>query len=461
MKKKKGEDDLRRVFCAIFCLLFLVSCTTAEPVLPPVTPEQSPTDSPSDEQVQTPSVPTTDEEAEAPSEQEKRLTYLDEVPTVEIVTEGGAPVADKVNYVPAQMKIGDEVYSLGIRGRGNASWNQFPKKAYRLKLDEGAPLFGLPQNRDWVLVSNYADKTLVRNCVAHTAATVLSGLDYTPTHIPVHLKLNGEYLGVYTFADKIEEGNGRLDLGRTEGGEDVGFLLEIGWDFDGENVYNRDYFDTDMVLRIYVKEPEIKVKNSPEFLYAKGYVLQMEEAVVADGDWEQYIDVDSWVDWFILNELTFNTESSFYRSCYLWRPSGGKLHLGPVWDFDMAFGNHLGDLAGYDGYCTTESTYQYITENWMDHLLRSPRFTARVKARWNEVREKLLSVSLGALDEYSALLSQAQEQNFERWNIMNVRVGVASVDPERYYTYDLQVGYVREFIKTRHAYLDERINREM
>ncbi len=379
-----------------------------------------------------------------------------------IETDGGVPIAEKNTYIHGVLKVNGREFPLQIKGRGNASWNMFPKKSYRLKLDEGAPLFALPKNRDWVLTSGYADKSLIRNCVAHTVAASLSGLDYTPTHIPVHLYLNGEYMGVYTFGDKIEDGNGRLELGESvvgeNGVEDVGFLLEIGWDFDEENFYNRDYFDTERAFRVFVKEPEVTEPNSPEYLIVKNYILRMERAIMTDDGWEDYIDVDSWVDWFIVNELTFNTESSYYRSCYLWRPVGGKVHMGPVWDFDMAFGNHLGDLRGYDGWCTTESTYEYISRNWMNELMTYPAFTERLAARWNEVKDELLTVALSAVEEYSAMLAGSAEANFQRWDILGVRVGMGAVDPAVYDTYEKQVEYVKEFIETRWAYMDERLN---
>lgn len=390
----------------------------------------------------------------------QRMSY--NIPLLEIHTDEGAPIVEKNTYIHGTLTIDGESYPMQIRGRGNASWNQFPKKAYRIKLDKGEPLFGLPKNRDWVLVSSYADKTMIRNCVAHTIAASLSGLSYTPTHFPVNLYLNGTYLGVYTFADKIEEGRGRLDLGDPVEGEngvtDVGFLLEFGWDYDQENVYNRDYFDTKYAFRIFVKEPEITVKNSKEFLIVKNYILAMENAIVRDDGWEEYIDVDSFVDWFIVNELTFNTESSFYRSCYLWREAGGKLKMGPVWDFDMAFGNHLGDLAGYDGWCTTESTYQYISENWMNHLMKSERFTDRLVARWNEVKEDLRTTALSAVDSYAEKLDGSQQQNFLVWNSMDKRIGMGSVSPSRYDTYEKQVQYLRDFIETRWNYMDARLN---
>jgi len=390
----------------------------------------------------------------------ERLTY--DLPVMEIHTDSSQQIVEKNTYVHGTLTIDGVSYSMKIRGRGNASWNYFPKKSYRIKLDKGASLFGLEQNRDWVLSSNYADKTMIRNCVAHSIAASLSGLEYTPTHFPVNLYLNGEYIGVYTFADKIEDGNGRIDLGGTvmadAGDEGIGFLLEIGWDFDEENVYNRDYFDTDIVVRIFIKEPEIPQANTSELWYIKQYILNMESAIVNNSGWENYIDVDSWIDWFIVNELTFNTESSFYRSCFMWRDAGGKLRLGPVWDFDMAFGNHYGDLPEYDGWCTTESTYTFISENWMNYLMTYDDFTTRLVDRWNEVKDGLLETALGAVDKYSDMLDGSQQQNFKVWNIMGVGIGMGSVSPYKYNTYEKQVQYLRDFINTRWNYIDDRLN---
>lgn len=395
----------------------------------------------------------------------ERISYG--VPVMQIYTDGNAPINSKENYVNGKMILDGVEYQMQIRGRGNASWNAFPKKSYRIKLDKGASLFGLPENRDWVLTGNYADKTLIRNAVAHEIASVMDGLEFTSTHFSVNLYINGEYKGVYSFADKIEEGGGRLDFTDIEGdqpntfgGLDIGFLIEVGWDFDGENVYNRDYFDAKKVIRIYVKEPKSETKNTPEFTYAKQYILAMENAVMTDQNWQDYIDLDAWVDWFIVAELTFNTESCFHRSCYMWKRAGGKLMLGPVWDFDMAFGNHQGDIRNYDGFCTTESTYVYVTENWINYLIKYPAFTSAVKERWNEKKDELLRVALDSVDNQSALLDGSQQYNFELWDIMTQQIGMGNVSPTKYDTYEKQVDYLREFINTRWQYLDERINNE-
>ena len=396
----------------------------------------------------------------------ERIKYP--IPLMQIYTDGEAEIKTQTEYVHSKLIIDGVEYQMKIKGRGNASWNVFPKKSYRIKLDDGASLFGLTKNRDFTLTSNYADKSLIRNSVAHTIAATLDGLDFTSVHIPVNLYLNGEYLGVYTFSDKIEEGEGRLDFTAIEGDEpntfwkwrDLGFLCEVGWDFDSENIYNQDYFDAEKVLRIYVKEPESDEPNTPEFSYAKQYILASEKAIVENDGWEGLIDLDSWVDWFIVTEFTFNTESAFYRSCYFWKREGGKLMLGPVWDFDMAFGNHWGDIRGYGGWCTTESTYQYITENWMNFLITYDTFNDAVKERWNEKKEDLLDTALSAIESYSTMLDGSEQQNFTVWDIMDKQIGDAFVSPYLYRTYESQIEYLRKFVIDRYEYMDKRINEE-
>jgi len=395
-----------------------------------------------------------------------RITH--KLPVMQIYTEENAPILSKTEYVEGTLYIDGTSYPMKVRGRGNASWSTFPKKAYRIKLDNGAPLFGLTKNRDWVLVSNYTDKSLIRNSVAHAMASKLDGLEFTSTHISVDLYLNGIYMGVYTFADKIEEGKGRLDFSPVEGDTpssfgtvlgvtDIGFLCEVGWDFEGENVYNKDFFDAQKVTRIYVKEPKSEKIYEPEFVYAREYVFATERAIMNNYGWQNYIDVDSWVDWFIITELTFNTESVFYRSTYMWKREGGKLMLGPVWDFDMAFGNHWGDIPGYDGWCTTEFTYIMIEENWMNYLLQYSEFTDAITKRWNEKKDELLKTALEAIDKYSAELEGSQQQNFKKWDIMDEFVGAASVNPYYYDTFEEHVQYLRDFVNSRWKYMDERI----
>lgn len=388
-----------------------------------------------------------------------RLSY--ELPVLQLYTEKA--VKSKTTYVKGTLYIDGRMHTVQVKGRGNASWTKYPKKSYRIKLDESESLFGLAENRDWVLTSNYGDKSLIRNCVAHKIASVMDHMAYNPTHISVNFYMNGEYLGVYTFADKIEVGSGRLDISEdpespAKDKNDIGFLIEFGWDYQSQNVYARDFFDTKYAKRMYVKEPEITHKYSADMNRIMDYVEDMERAIVSGKNWQDYIDVDSWVDWFIVTELTMNTESAFYRSCYIWRKAGGKLQLGPVWDFDKAFGNHGMDIKDHKGWCTTE-TYS-IGTNWMDFMLRRKEFKAAIKTRWNEKKDELLATALAAVDSYSAELEGSQQQNFIRWDILSQGSGGTKVETDRYKTFDGQVGYLRDFIEDRWNYMDERINRE-
>ena len=388
------------------------------------------------------------------------------IPVVSIYTD--SPVESRTEYVGGTIYVnsdnaegyyGKNINGAGlkIRGRGNASWSMTDKRSYRIKLDEKASVLGLRSNRDWVIVSTYFDKSLIRNVVAHSMAQQMSHLYYTPTHILVDFFLNGKYLGVYTVADKIEEAKSKVDIYNGSNPEEPGFMIEIGWDYSQPYVRDRDYFDTDVIIRLFVKEPDIPAANSPEILYIKDYIRKTEQAILAGEGYEEYLDVDSMVDWFIIAELTNNTEMGFYRSCYMYKPEGGKLIMGPVWDFDMAFGNHSGDIPGYDGWATAEATYWLVNDTWTTYLIKDAKFMEKVKARWLEMRQTLLDTAFATIDRQYAIVKASADVNFEVWDILHEQIGEGTVDYTVYNTYEKQVQYVREFITKRAAWIDRRL----
>ncbi|MBP1587937.1 MAG: CotH kinase family protein [Clostridia bacterium] len=388
------------------------------------------------------------------------------LPVVSIYTD--APVETRTEYVTGTLYVnGDSTedfagknldgVSIKIRGRGNASWSMTDKKSYRIKLDEKASVLGLRKNRDWVLVSTYFDKSLIRNIVAHNMAQTMEHLYYTPTHVAVDLFMNGKYVGVYTVADKIEEADHKLTVSTGKNPAEPGFLIEIGWDYSQPYVRDKDYFDTDVIIRLFVKEPDVPYANAPEILYIKDYIRKTEQAILAGEGYEQYLDVDSMVDWFIITELTNNTEMAFYRSCYMYKPEGGKLIMGPVWDFDMAFGNHSGDIPGYDGWASAEATYWLVNDTWATYLVKDPAFMEKVKARWLEKRDLLLQTAFATVDRQYALVSPSAELNFKVWDNLTKQVGEGAVDYTVYNTYEKQVQYVREFVAARAAWIDNRL----
>lgn len=387
------------------------------------------------------------------------------IPILSIDTESGKDIASKTVYERASMTLDGESYTLNVRGRGNASWRIFPKHAYRLKLDEKAKILGMTSNRDWVLVSNYADPSLIRNNVASDMAKRLDGLGFTPTHVAVDLYINGVYQGLYMIAEKIEDAKSRVDLGEPvydgDGNvTDFGFLLEFGWDYDSENVYGKDYFNTTYCKRVYIKEPEITEAKNDTYKYIYNYIKSVDDAISKDGDWQSLIDVDSWVDWFIVNELTNNTECVFYRSLYMYKPAGGKLTAGPIWDYDMAFGNHLDDIKGYDGWVSVDSTYGYLYQNWMYFLLRDEYFVSCIKSRWAEVKEDLLQTALDSIDENADIIREAQVNNFAVWpKVLKYQIGVSTAST-LVHTWEGHLDYIRNFVNDRYEWMDERLTRE-
>lgn len=387
------------------------------------------------------------------------------IPILSIDTESGKDIASKTVYERASMTLDGESYTLNVRGRGNASWRIFPKHAYRLKLDEKAKILGMTSNRDWVLVSNYADPSLIRNNVASDMAKRLDGLGFTPTHVAVDLYINGVYQGLYMIAEKIEDAKSRVDLGEPvydgDGNvTDFGFLLEFGWDYDSENVYGKDYFNTTYCKRVYIKEPEITEAKNDTYKYIYNYIKSVDDAISKDGDWQSLIDVDSWVDWFIVNELTNNTECVFYRSLYMYKPAGGKLTAGPIWDYDMAFGNHLDDIKGYDGWVSVDSTYGYLYQNWMYFLLRDEYFVSCIKSRWAEVKEDLLQTALDSIDENADIIREAQVNNFAVWpKVLKYQIGVSTAST-LVHTWEGHLDYIRDFVNDRYEWMDERLTRD-
>lgn len=375
-------------------------------------------------------------------------------------------ITSKTEYVTGKIYISGngetDFASLKVKGRGNASWHSTEKKAYRLKLDQKAPILGLKSNRDYVLVSNYFDKSLIRNITAHTMAKTMENLYYTPTHIAVDLFLNGKYVGVYNIADKIEAAKSKVNLNEEAATDaDSYFLIEVGWDAEGDNVYGRDYFDLESrnILRLFMKEPKPTVVNAPGLSYARKYLNKADKAIRELNNYEEYIDVDNFVDWFILAELTNNTEMAFQRSTYMYKAVGGKLCLGPVWDFDMAFGNHNSDIQSYDTWATTRSIYNKIGKTWMTYLVQDPSFMAKVAARWREKKQTLIDTANSAIDESYQSIKDSALLNFTVWDILNERVGEGSVDYHKYNTYELQVSYVKEFIEKRAAWIDKALEK--
>ncbi len=393
----------------------------------------------------------------------KILRRTKNLPVLYIETEGGADVETKEQYLSATFtldagKSGFESIPLThirIRGRGNSTW-EWPKKPYKIHFDEAVSVFGLAPAEEWALLANYADKSLMRNHVALEMAKTLS-FDYTPTQNAVDVFLNGDYLGVYSFGEHLEAGEGRVEVEQDMNKVDCGYFLEVGGVVSGVDVLGKNYFHAGLLKFILVKSPEFEELTKEQFDFIKEYMMDANKAVVAGEGYEEYLDVDSVIDWIIMTELTNNTDCAYRRSCYFTKDAGGKLKMGPVWDFDLAFGNFSRDIQDYSAWATFNMDDDYVGETWTYHLFKDPAFQARFKARWNEVRESLLETAENAIDdEYQRILPSAEE-NFRVWDILGRKVAFERKDTTKYPTYESQITYLKTFLKNRAAWIDEQI----
>ncbi len=379
----------------------------------------------------------------------RRQTY--DIPTMFLTTDMGAEITSKYEYVSGNFTLDDTTYEISIRGRGNTSWRYSTQKSYLIKFDDRVSFFGMIPSEKWVLVSTYRDPSLIRNCVAMDIAACMDHLEYTPEQIPVDVYLNGEYLGVYTFSEKIEVDLQKINMFSGEDYQppedsedmDLAFFLECGGDLMRPHVYGQEYFMTAHSPKMFFQYPMIDKPYNDEFYYVYNYMNELDRALVRGTGYEEYIDMDSWVDWFIVMELTNNTDSSFWRSSFLYRRPGEKVMLGPVWDFDMAFGNFDNDNKSYAYWATAEQVYDLAQNHYMSYLYQSDDFMLAVQERWDEVKEDLLATAMESIDRHGEMVAASRVYN------NHVR-GTSSSE--------YQVNALRTFVQNRYNWIDRSIH---
>ncbi len=387
-----------------------------------------------------------------------------DLPVIEIMTEDRKAVESKTEYLNATVSIhsnGTEFDSLDatqvqIRGRGNSTW-KWEKKPYKLKFREDISLFGLAPSNEWTLLANYADKSLMRNRLAYEMSKLLR-FDYSPTQYCADVFLNGEYQGVYTFGEHLEAAEGRISLDQSFTPEKTGYLIEIGGVNAQIHKKGVDYFHAGTLRFALVKSPGQGELSSSQFDYISSYLIAADEAVTSGGNWRDYLDEETLIDWILLMELTNNTDCAYRRSCYYVKNADTKLMMGPVWDFDLAFGNFNRDARNYDRWATTTDD-DYVGVTWTAHLLQDRAFINALFQRWNEIRDPLLARAAEVIEETGAQLAPSAEENFKHWDVLDIRTEMQRSDVTNYDTHQEQLDYLSRFLSRRAAWLDKELTR--
>lgn len=379
------------------------------------------------------------------------------IPSVYLTTKGGAAITSKENYVEGMMTIVNEdpffpgernfQAPMKIRGRGNSTWGM-PKKPYKIKLNEKARLFDMSTDKEWCLLANYCDKTLLRNQLAMELSRML-GFSWTPRMVPVEMYLNGKYQGVYTFCEHKKVSKERVNID-VDGG-DILFELE-------ENQDEPVCWWTDHGAPVMFSEPSEPTKE--QIAAAKQYFKDFETALWDKDFTKVYsmIDVDSFVNNYIIQELTKNVDGNLRKSTFLTLPKGGKLEMYHVWDFDITLGNcdYYGDgKQPWEGWWIRDrgSSGQY--HGWYYRLFMDPVFEQKVKDRWNEMYPKFQTIP-DWIDYNVQVLGATPDRNFAVWKILGQYVW-----PNGKVTgsYAGEIDWLKENYTKRLKWLNDNINR--
>lgn len=380
---------------------------------------------------------------------EVNISSFTGLPVMNIWTENAAPIVSKEDYLSAKFEIKDCVtgefdFSLSdveIKGRGNSTWDM-PKKPYKLKFNKKTQLFGESNNKHWVLLANYSDKSFIRTSTAFYMGE-LSNLDWTPCTHFVELFINDKYQGTYQLTEQIKIAKDRVNV------TDDGYILEV--DVISRMTSEDVYFNTDRIL-LNIKEPEVEW-DSERYNWIKNYVTNAENALYGENfldpetGYKAYIDMASFVEWYMVNEITHNNDALFFSSCYMNIAPGGKLKMGPLWDFDISLGNN-----DYNGSQEAEGLWIYYSK-WINRMFDDPEFVTAVRDRFNYYKSHLDEIyshinSDATYLKYSMVENNNKWETFYKYTWPNYAVWGA---------YQNEVENMKQFITKRMAWLDENL----
>lgn len=406
-----------------------------------------------------------------------------------------------------------------MKGRGNSSWDYADKKPYNFKLTEKTDLFGLGAAKKWALISNSLDQSMLRNAAAY-AMSRQAGLAFTPDCAFADVYFDGEYRGVYQVTERVNVHKERVNITDLEKATekvnekpleeylrvvaDGTFLGEENGSFRYYDIPNdpaditggyliqfqlrqrskRGEFVTNRGVICEVCAPEYATQAQTE--YIRGFVQELEDAIYSDTGYNslgrhysEYLDVDSFALGYLIQEITENIDSTA-TSFYFYKDSDltgdGRLHYGPVWDFDLAYQNYSLTQTSPDGMVmyavkpdnlyaryvpvsgynpqTAEQT-GITAKSWILQLWDDDAFVRRCSLLYADVFADFLdelASETGQIVQMQEAIAPGAEMNLIRWHAFGwrpyKRIGPATGD-----TFAECVDYVNRNLLLRNAFL--------
>jgi len=433
------------------------------------------------------------EEEKEPEPEPEVIAPEDKLPLVQINT-NGVDIVDEPK-IAADIKVTEAenvTYEgfIGVEFRGSSS-QMFPKKSLGFETwdengeDLDTELLGFPEEEDWILYGPYSDKSLMRNMLIMDLAREFG--QYASRTKFVELEINESFRGVYVFMEKLKRDGDRIDISKLNddenSGEDLtgGYILKIdkttgnnlGEGYNELNSFTSAYAPPaasgGQEIHFLYEYPDAEDITPEQKNYISNYVAQFEDALSSDEfadpemGYAALIDVPSFIDFFILNEISNNVDG-FRLSTFMHKDKNEKLKMGPIWDFNLAFGNAnycSGDQTDVWAYKFNERCSQdnLLIPFWWNRLLEDPTFVSQLKERWSTLRGGVLAnASVQArIEGYETTLTKAGaiETNFNAWPIFDEYIWPNSFVGKNY---DEEVGFMSGWLDDRLNWLDGAID---
>lgn len=342
------------------------------------------------------------------------------LPVVWLTTKNREDISVSEKIYQAQLKIVENVRTrsagdviedeVKLRAIGPVSWvkskndgsTQMGKNAYRFTFTAGVSVLDGPVCTNWELLSNAIDPTLL-----HTQAGFhmgkISNLHFTPTFHFADLMLNERYFGTYMLGDAIDYSTERTDVGIN------GYIIKID-----ESASKANFKTSHLEQPVSVVYPTV-TSGDDNYRFVYDYVKSAESALFSsnftdtDEGWQKYLDMDSFVDWHLINEIAKNQDGDFQADCYMNMQRDGKLRMGPLWKMERSF--------GYDDSST--SGFVIKDAKWYDRLFQDPAFVAKVKERFAYFYKHKNDI-LKEIDADAYYLRNAIPENNNKWELFDV-----------------------------------------
>ncbi len=365
---------------------------------------------------------------------------------------------------------------IGIESRGHSS-QSFPQKQFSVETRDSSGnnkdtiLLGMPADNDWILYAPYTDKSCMRNALVYQLSNEMDR--YAVHGRYCELIINGSYQGIYELTETLKRGSHRVDIAKLTLNDTIGdeltggYINKVDW-VDGPSwtsLYPPDQTNPgNNVINFQATYPKPTVLLPVQQNYIQLYIDSFENALASTNftdpaiGWRKFADENSFIDFFILNEISKNVDG--YRlSTYFYKDkesNGGKLQMGPIWDFNLAWRNA--------DYCNNEATDGWafrITDYcatdvpfWWKRLMLDSQFKNQLKCRWTSLRNSELDTThiFAIIDSIATVLNQAKDRHFLQWPILGVYVW-PNPSPLAT-TYAEEIYNMKQWISNRIAWID-------